>query len=123
MRVLANEYREERMLRAEEKAARLPALLTVPMILFILPPLFVVLIGPAILRLMDAVRRPSIRVDADRSISHQEARRFRKEAAGSCFLASAAAHDGVASWLLQRSIAHCELLRLQHQSPLDAGRP
>jgi tight adherence protein C len=54
MRVLANEYREERMLRAEEKAARLPALLTVPMILFILPPLFVVLIGPAVLRLIDA---------------------------------------------------------------------
>jgi tight adherence protein C len=56
MRVLANEYREERMLRAEEKAARLPAMLTVPMILFILPPLFIVLIGPAILRLMDAFR-------------------------------------------------------------------
>jgi tight adherence protein C len=54
MRVLANEYREERMLRAEEKAARLPALLTVPMIIFILPPLFIVLIGPAILRLIDA---------------------------------------------------------------------
>lgn len=56
MRVLANEYREERMLRAEEKAARLPALLTVPMIIFILPPLFIVLIGPAILRLIDAFR-------------------------------------------------------------------
>jgi tight adherence protein C len=42
------------MMRAEEKAARLPALMTVPMILFILPPLFIVLIGPAILRLMDA---------------------------------------------------------------------
>jgi tight adherence protein C len=54
MRVLANEYREERMLRAEEKAARLPAMLTVPMIIFILPPLFIVLIGPAILRLIDA---------------------------------------------------------------------
>ena len=38
MRVLANEYREERMMRAEEKAARLPALMTVPMIIFILPP-------------------------------------------------------------------------------------
>jgi tight adherence protein C len=56
MRVLANEYREERMLRAEEKAARLPALLTVPMIIFILPPLFIVLIGPAILRLIDAFK-------------------------------------------------------------------
>ncbi len=52
LRVLSAEMREERMMRAEEKAARLPAVLTVPMILFILPPLFVVLIGPAILRVM-----------------------------------------------------------------------
>lgn len=55
LRVLSAEFREERMLRAEEKAARLPALLTVPMIVFILPPLFVVLIGPAILDVMDAL--------------------------------------------------------------------
>jgi tight adherence protein C len=54
MRVLSAEFREERMLKAEEKAARLPALLTVPMIVFILPPLFIVLLGPAILRLVDA---------------------------------------------------------------------
>lgn len=54
LRVLSHEYREDRMMKAEEKAARLPALLTVPMILFILPPLFIVLIGPAILRTMDA---------------------------------------------------------------------
>lgn len=53
LRVLAAEFREERMLRAEEKAARLPAILTVPMILFILPTLFVVLIGPAIVRVID----------------------------------------------------------------------
>lgn len=55
LRVLSHEFREERMLRAEEKAARLPAMLTVPMIIFILPPLFIVLIGPAILRVMDAL--------------------------------------------------------------------
>jgi tight adherence protein C len=55
LRVLSHEFREERMLRAEEKAARLPAMLTVPMILFILPPLFIVLIGPAILRVIDAL--------------------------------------------------------------------
>jgi tight adherence protein C len=54
-RVLAAEFREERMMRAEEKAARLPALMTVPMIVFILPPLFIVLIGPAILRVIDAL--------------------------------------------------------------------
>ena len=56
LRVLSAESREERAMKAEEKAARLPALLTVPMILFILPPLFIVLIGPAALRTMDAMR-------------------------------------------------------------------
>ncbi len=55
LRVLSHEFREERMLKAEAKAARLPALLTVPMIIFILPPLFVVLIGPAILDIIDAL--------------------------------------------------------------------
>lgn len=55
LRVLSAESREERMLKAEEKAARLPALLTVPMIVFILPPLFVVLLGPAALDIMDAL--------------------------------------------------------------------
>lgn len=55
LRVLAAEFREERMLKAEEKAARLPALLTVPMIVFILPPLFIVLIGPAAIKTIDAL--------------------------------------------------------------------
>jgi len=56
LRVLSAESREERILKAEEKAARLPALLTVPMIIFILPPLFVVLLGPAALDIIDALR-------------------------------------------------------------------
>ncbi len=56
LRVLAAEFRDERMLRAEEKAARLPALMTVPMIVFILPCLFIVLGGPAALRVMDAFK-------------------------------------------------------------------
>lgn len=55
LRVLSAESREERILKAEEKAARLPALLTVPMIIFILPPLFVVLLGPAALDIIDAL--------------------------------------------------------------------
>ena len=54
LRVLAEEYRDERMLRAEEKAAKLPATLTVPMVLFILPSLFIVLLAPAIIRTMDS---------------------------------------------------------------------
>ena len=53
LRVLAAEMRTARMTRAEEKAARLPALLTVPMILFILPTLFIVLLGPAGIGIID----------------------------------------------------------------------
>jgi tight adherence protein C len=53
MRLLSAEFRDQRMLRAEEKAARLPATLTVPMILFILPTLFIVLIGPAMVDVYD----------------------------------------------------------------------
>ena len=53
LRVLAAEMRQARMTRAEEKAARLPALLTVPMILFILPCLFIVLLGPAAIGIID----------------------------------------------------------------------
>lgn len=50
LRVLAEENRDARMLRAEEKAGRLPATLTVPMVCFFLPVLFIVLIGPAIIQ-------------------------------------------------------------------------
>ncbi|MDX2027369.1 MAG: type II secretion system F family protein [Alphaproteobacteria bacterium] len=50
LRVLSGEMREERIMAAEAKAAKLPATLTVPMILFILPPLFIVLLGPAIIK-------------------------------------------------------------------------
>ncbi len=50
LRVLTKEFRTERMLKAEEKAAKLPATLTVPMIAFILPSLFIVLLGPALVR-------------------------------------------------------------------------
>jgi tight adherence protein C len=53
LRILAAEYREQRLIRAEEKAARLPAMLTVPMILFILPTLFIMLLGPAGLSIAD----------------------------------------------------------------------
>ena len=55
LRILSAEYRSDRMMRAEEKAARLPAVMTVPMIIFILPPLFVVLIGPAVLQVFDKI--------------------------------------------------------------------
>jgi tight adherence protein C len=54
LRVLSAEFRNERMMRAEEKAARLPAIMTVPMILFILPVLFIVILGPAACTIRDA---------------------------------------------------------------------
>ena len=54
LRVLSAEFRNERMMRAEEKAARLPAIMTVPLILFILPTLFIVILGPAACSINDA---------------------------------------------------------------------
>ena len=52
LKVLSEESRNERMSRAETKAASLPAQLTVPMILFFLPVLFIVIIGPAVLQFL-----------------------------------------------------------------------
>jgi tight adherence protein C len=52
LRTLAQENRDMRMAEAEKKAAGLPPKLTVPMILFFLPVLFVVILGPAIIKLM-----------------------------------------------------------------------
>jgi tight adherence protein C len=52
LRVTSQENREMRMMEAEKKAAALPAKLTVPMILFFLPCLFVVILGPAVMRVM-----------------------------------------------------------------------
>jgi tight adherence protein C len=57
LRVLSAEFRDQRMLKAEEKAARLPATLTVPMILFILPTLFIVLVGPAMIDVYDQITK------------------------------------------------------------------
>lgn len=55
LRVLSAEFREQRMMAAESKAAKLPVLLTIPMMLFILPVLFIVLLGPAVLKILDAM--------------------------------------------------------------------
>lgn len=53
LRVLGQEIRDMRMAEAEKKAAALPPKLTVPMILFFLPVLFVVILGPAFIRVME----------------------------------------------------------------------
>lgn len=55
LRVLSAEFRNDRMMRAEEKAARLPAIMTIPLIMFILPVLFVVVLGPAACSISDAL--------------------------------------------------------------------
>jgi len=53
LRVMAKENREMRLAAAEKKAAQLPAKLTVPMIVFFLPVLFIVILGPAIIKVQD----------------------------------------------------------------------
>jgi tight adherence protein C len=53
LRVIAQENRDMRMTAAEKKAAALPPQLTVPMILFFLPVLFVVILGPAAIKVME----------------------------------------------------------------------
>jgi len=52
LRILAIELRNDSLTAYESKAAKLPVFLTIPMILFILPSLFIVIIGPAVLSLM-----------------------------------------------------------------------
>ena len=52
LRVMAQESRDMRMAEAEKRAAALPPKLTVPMIVFFLPVLFAVIIGPAVIQVM-----------------------------------------------------------------------
>ncbi len=53
MKVVASEMRNDVLLSMEERANRLPALMTVPMIVFILPTIMLILGGPAMLRVLD----------------------------------------------------------------------
>jgi tight adherence protein C len=57
LRVVSQESRDSRMAKAEEKAASLPAKLTVPMVSFFLPVLFMVLIGPTIIQVIRTFSR------------------------------------------------------------------
>ncbi len=59
LRVMAKENRDLRLSAAEKKAAALPPKLTVPMIIFFLPVLFVVILGPAIMRVQDTMSHHS----------------------------------------------------------------
>jgi tight adherence protein C len=56
LRLIASEMRAERMARIEERAARLPVLLTIPLMLFILPALMFVVGTPLLLRILDTLR-------------------------------------------------------------------
>jgi tight adherence protein C len=58
LRMLAGELRHETLMRFEARAARLPALLTLPTIAFILPCIFFIVGGPAVLRVLDIAARP-----------------------------------------------------------------
>jgi tight adherence protein C len=61
LRVLAQENRDQRMTAAEKKAAALPPKLTVPMILFFLPVLFGVILGPAVIQVIAAQHHQSVK--------------------------------------------------------------
>lgn len=56
LRVMAKENRDLRLSAAEKKAASLPAKLTVPMIVFFLPVLFAVILGPAMIQIMEMMK-------------------------------------------------------------------
>lgn len=56
LRTLSSEMRTETLIRFEEKAARLPVLLTLPMVAFVLPCIFIVVAGPAAIRLVEAFK-------------------------------------------------------------------
>ena len=60
LRMIAGEMRATRQARIEERAARLPVLLAIPMMLFILPCLFIVIGTPAVLRIMDVFKNITI---------------------------------------------------------------
>jgi len=60
LRIMAKENRELRIAAAEKKAAQLPAKLTVPMIVFFLPVLFVVIMGPAGMRISDTLHHKPV---------------------------------------------------------------
>lgn len=71
LRVMARENRDLRMSEAEKKAASLPAKLTVPMILFFLPVLFLVVLGPAYIKLTenDETQVSQIQTPAGRNLT------------------------------------------------------
>ena len=56
MRVIAGELRNDALMKMEERANQLPSLMTIPMMLFIMPTIFMIVAGPAALRVMDTFK-------------------------------------------------------------------
>jgi tight adherence protein C len=54
LRVVASELRNDSLMRLEERANQLPTLMTIPMMIFIMPTIFLIVGGPAALRMLDA---------------------------------------------------------------------
>lgn len=55
LRVLSEDFRNTRLIQAEEKAGRLPALMTIPLMVLLLPALFIIIMGPAIINILKTV--------------------------------------------------------------------
>lgn len=53
MRIVAEEFRANRLVKAEEKASKLPALLSLPMMVFIFPCIYLIILGPAIINIIE----------------------------------------------------------------------
>lgn len=53
MRVLAEQFRQDRLVEAEERAARLPTLLSLPMMIFIFPCIYIIIMGPAVINVLN----------------------------------------------------------------------
>ena len=55
MRNIAEQFRQDRLIEAEERAAKLPVLLSLPMMLFIFPCIYLVIMGPAVIKVMETM--------------------------------------------------------------------
>ncbi len=103
LRVMAQENRDARMTEAEKKAAALPPMLTVPMVLFFLPVLFVVILGPTGIKLSEIGHvRGARRVSLKRRSFLRTATRARARSAIGLSLARAANRLGAAGAALRR---------------------
>jgi tight adherence protein C len=55
MRVVSEQFRQDRLVAAEERATKLPVLLTLPMMLFIFPCIYIFIAGPAVIQVLGAI--------------------------------------------------------------------